>query len=298
MIDRLDKLKSDQARFIADIEAKYAQEAVRLQKRLMTYLNEDLMSRLDISNGQILNNQYNYNVIYDFETLWDEYSRGYFTPTIRNIANDALKVTSLSNPYFKELGLTGSNAVKLFNAATKNVELMMGIERADGVMRFIKGGYMDRLLQGAEVKDSVMSILADSVSVKTDFKELLTTMRGAVEGSAEVDGAMQRYFRGYVYDTFTGVQAAYDNYVSEAAGMDYFVYAGTEIKSTREFCRDHLNQVYHRDDIAEFEAQDWGGKNPDVPFVISRGGYNCRHSLRWIPDELVETFGGVLDKTK
>lgn len=289
-IDRLNTLREAQERFILDIEAKYSREAVNLQKRLLTALNEDLMSRLDITDGKILNNQHNYSVIYDFDQVWQDYSDAYFTPSVRNIATDALKVTALSDPYFKELGLSASGDVKLFTEATQNIESMMGIERKGKALSFTKGGYMDRLLLGADIKNDVMKVLTDSVSIGAGFKDLLVQMRETVTGSTEIEGTLQRYFRGYVYDTFSGVNAAYDNYIAGAAGMNYFVYEGTLIKTTREFCKTHLGLVFHRKDISKFDAMEWAGKNTTVPFVIGRGGYNCRHQLQWIPDELVKDY--------
>lgn len=293
-IDRLNILKEAQERFILEIEAKYTREAVQLQRRLLTALNEDLMSRLDITDGEIVNSQRNYNVIYEFDELWQNYSDSYFTPVIRNIATDALKVTALSDPYFKALGLTASGDVKLFAEATQNIESMMGIERKGKALSFTKGGYMDRLLLGADIKNDVMKVLTDNVSIGGGFKDLLVQMRETVTGSPQIDGTLQRYFRGYVYDTFSGVNAAYDNYIAGAAGMNYFVYEGTLIKTTREFCKTHLGLVFHRKDIPKFDAMEWAGKNTGVPFIIGRGGYNCRHQLQWIPDELVKDFGGKL----
>lgn len=298
MIDDLNTIKKAQAEFIAGIEAKYGKEAVRLQERLIKAINEDLLTKLQVVDGKVVNTPENYKIIYDFENLWQDYQRNYFGATVSSIGNDALKVTSFSDQYFKGLGISGPNAAKLFTQSAKNIELMMGIERVGKEIRFIPNGYLDRLLQGAQIKDQVMGILTDGISVRTGFSDLYRTMQETVVGSPEVDGTMERYFRGYVYDTFSGVQSAYDNYVAQAAGMNSFIYAGTVIKTTREFCAEHVNGIYTREDIAEWETQDWAGKNWDAPFEVARGGYNCRHDLRWIPDELKETFEKRLDKGK
>lgn len=290
IVDELTKIKDAQAAFVASLDIKYGTQAVVLQQKLIDMINSELLTNLTIVDGQVVNSPENYRTIYNFENIWQDYSDAYFTPAVQSIATDALKVTAFSNQYFKQLGITGSNATQLLTASAQNIDLMMGIERVGKQMQFIPGGYMDRLLQGAEVRDTVMSVLTDSVSVKTGFKELYSTMQDAVSGSDQVDGVMQQYFRGYVYDTFSGVQSAYDNYVGEAAGMNSFVYAGTIIKTTREFCREHVGGVFTRKDIEAWRDMDWQGKNWDAPFEVARGGYNCRHDLRWIPDELINEF--------
>ena len=289
LLSDLDRITKAQGVFIASLEKKYGREAVRLQRRLLEAIQEDLLSRLDVTDGKIVNSPKNYRIIYEFDQVWSDYSDTYFSPTIQRFATDALKVTNFSKDYFKAFGGSISLSTKALTQATENIWLMMGLEQAGKQMKFITGGYLDRLLLASEVRNQVMEYLTDSVTVSTDFKDMLSTLREMIQGK-ETDGTLQRYFRSYVYDTFSGVQRAYDNYVAEQAGLNYFVYAGTVIESTREFCEDNLNQVFHRDILDEWETQDWKGKNKDLPVKIALGGYNCRHRLNWIPDELVSDF--------
>ncbi len=101
---------------------------------------------------------------------------------------------------------------------------------------------------------------------------------------------MERYLRTYAYDTFSHVQRAVDLNLADTYGLNCFVYEGNLIKDSRDFCQEHLGQIICRDQFEEIQAEDWAGKNPDVPFEISLGGYNCRHSAMWIPDEAKEFF--------
>ena len=78
-----------------------------------------------------------------------------------------------------------------------------------------------------------------------------------------------------------------------------FFYQGTEIKTTRDFCKVRKGKVITRE-----EALTWGtssdelggytnkaqgqfnGKNANYNPLVDIGGHNCRHHLDWIPNEL------------
>ena len=100
----------------------------------------------------------------------------------------------------------------------------------------------------------------------------------------------EQYLRTYAYDTFSNVQRSFDLNIADTYQFNSFIYSGDIIKDSREFCIERVNGVYTRDDLAEWSTMDWAGKNWDVPVEISLGGYNCRHTLMWIPDEAVEYF--------
>ena len=145
---------------------------------------------------------------------------------------------------------------------------------------------MDNLLLSDEIKARVVNVLNQGVGTHSSFSGMKDRLGSIILGDADTNGAYERYFRQYVYDTFSVTQQAYDNAIADNVGMDYFVYAGTLIKDSRPFCKQNLNLVFHRDTIEDWEKQDWAGKNWDVPVSVSVGGYNCRHHLRWIPDEM------------
>ena len=63
-------------------------------------------------------------------------------------------------------------------------------------------------------------------------------------------------------------------------GLERFQYEGGIVSESREFCRQHVGEIYTEEEIYAIWDDDWQGKEPGDPFVV-RGGYNCRHF--WIP---------------
>ncbi len=63
--------------------------------------------------------------------------------------------------------------------------------------------------------------------------------------------------------------------------MDYAIYEGGLIKTSRPFCKKHEGNVYTRDEIAAFDPKEAIPPNYN-PFV-DMGGYGCRHYYSWVP---------------
>ncbi|MCE7856886.1 MAG: hypothetical protein DYG97_10130 [Ignavibacteria bacterium CHB3] len=67
---------------------------------------------------------------------------------------------------------------------------------------------------------------------------------------------------------------------AQQAGVTKYLYDGTIIATTRDFCRERVGRVFT---LEELEAMDNGQGLPVIP---SLGGYNCRHYLTPIIDEI------------
>jgi hypothetical protein len=71
---------------------------------------------------------------------------------------------------------------------------------------------------------------------------------------------------------------------AEKAGIELFLYVGPDDEVTRPFCVEHVDRIFTRQEI---EAMDNG---QDLPVMIYRGGYNCRHHWRPVSNELAESL--------
>jgi hypothetical protein len=100
--------------------------------------------------------------------------------------------------------------------------------------------------------------------------------------------------------------AAYNSTLAQEFDMNYFIYQGGLIKDSRDFCAAHNNKVFSREEAADwvnwvpsmgdypagYEIKQKDTSHPsymDYPGytpLVDRGGYNCRHMLGWISDEL------------
>ena len=273
---------------IEAMEAKLGKEAVKLQSELYRLLVDKYLDALQTDEaGNVLYNSKNLGYVNDLNKTWQTFQEKHYLPVINDFAKDLLSIVDIEAAYFTAIGSQFDLNLSMGNTL-ELLQQQLGINLKKGTL--IEGSYLDRLFQGEEVKAKVADYVMANVSTKTGFKELKSGLDELVNGSAEVDGAMTQYLRTYAYDTFSHVQGAIDNQIADTYGFNSFIYQGDVIATTREFCAERAGGVYNRDDIAEWEGMDWAGKDWTLPFEQSKGGYNCRHNLRWIPDEAVDYF--------
>ena len=274
-----------QLKAIEAMETAFNSEAIRLQKELYQLLLDKFIESLATDeSGNLLFNTKNISRVNDLNATWAAFQEQHYRPAVIEFAKELISIVDIEAGYFLAVGKEFDIAMN-FAGTTELISKQIGIDIATETIT--EGSYLDRLLQGSQVRNQVADLVLQNVSAKTSFTDLKKSLETLVRGDETTNGAMQQYLRTYAYDTFSNVQAAIDLNIADTYKFNWFTYSGDIIKTTRPFCRDHLNGVYNREDIARFQEEDWAGKNWDVPFEISRGGYNCRHQLMWIPEEAV-----------
>jgi len=110
-----------------------------------------------------------------------------------------------------------------------------------------------------------------------------------------------------IYNLYQHYDAAYNMYLAFEFGMKFFIYQGGLIVDSRDFCVAHNNKVWSMDEAeswriwtpskgaypadyilkspSKFEVSSYLNY-PGYQPLIDRGGYNCRHGLGWISDEM------------
>ena len=89
---------------------------------------------------------------------------------------------------------------------------------------------------------------------------------------------MRRYAGQIAQDSLMQFDGQFTLYKGKEAGITKFQYVGTNITTTRSFCRRYLDRVFTEEEARAIWQQSWRGKSGTDPFV-NRGGYRCRHSF-------------------
>jgi len=289
----IEKEANKQVKALAAMESRLDKESIRLQKELFAMIRDKFMDTLSTdADGNLLYNSANINRVNDMVKTWDYFRESKFRPEILSFGKDLVSIVDIEAGYFMALGKEFGIPMefdKVRDLIAKQVGITLG--RSPEI---IPGSYLDRLLQASPVRDKVTNMVLENVSAKALFTKLKSDMSDVILGDKNIDGAMTKYLRTYAYDTFSTVQGVIDLNIADTYGMDYFLYEGNLIKDSRCMCIELLGQIIPREMFPDFNAAEWQGKNPDVPFEASKGGYNCRHTLMPLPKEAVSYFGEVL----
>jgi hypothetical protein len=116
----------------------------------------------------------------------------------------------------------------------------------------------------------------NGAEVQTAIDELKQNYGRTSQGDSFV-----KYASLIVQDSIMGFDGQFAKYRADEAGLTSFLYYGSLMKDSRDFCIQHANKVYTEEEITQIWANDPAqGRDQGSPFVV-RGGYNCRHS--WQP---------------
>lgn len=153
----------------------------------------------------------------------------------------------------------------------------------------------------------VINGIINNITRGAPYLSAVKQMRQVVTGG-ESDGPLQRYAKPLAIDSLNRFAANYTNAAAIGLGMDWFMYVGPVIRTTRCWCKCVLKIKYiHRSEFQQLLDMDFPGFDCDVydktglaqgliegttpdNLTENRGGYNCNHQFSPIPDNFVPAF--------
>jgi len=249
---------------------------------LLSQLIKDYLGRFETRNGKLLNNTHNMSLINQLEKQFNKFESKAASINLQ-YGKDMMKSGIYSADYY---AVFPGVSRKIIASLTRNlgfVEQMIGIKDN----KIIEGSYLDRLSKMPEVRDKVRNYVLSNVSGNNSYQSYLSGIKDLIKGSDEVEGSLQKYYRQYAYDTFNNVDAAINKHYAEGVGFKYFIYHGSIIETSRAFCRKRAGKVFSVKETKKWKNDpDLIGNAAGYVPLIERGRYNCRHSIKYISDEL------------
>ena len=271
------KIKAD---YLNSKEVKLSKDVKRIQNELFDLLIKKAVAELTIGDGgAISRSAKNFTIINNIDKVFDEFNKQHQFEVINAFGKDLLGVTDYVKEYYTVAGFSKK-------AILSGLEKAKWVERSIGYVGndVIKGGYLDTLMKNEIVRQEVKALMIRNISSNTGLAQLRKDLKDYVKGVGEQAGKLERYYKQYAYDTFNQVDESINMQVADELDLQHFAYLGTEIKSTRQFCQDRIGGVFTRAEAEAWDNEDWGGKSGS--FFPNRGGYNCRHEIGWISEEL------------
>jgi hypothetical protein len=133
----------------------------------------------------------------------------------------------------------------------------------------------------------------NGAEVNTAVSELQT-----IYGRDRLGDNLNRYATQIVQDSLMGFDGQFAKYRADQLGLTSYVYYGSIIRDSRDFCIENANKIFTEDEIRQKWADEtWQGKAQGDPFVV-RGGYNCRHHFQPVnPDWGIVNEDGTFEYT-
>lgn len=161
------------------------------------------------------------------------------------------------------------------------------------VGKLVTGGYLETVFAGTNIGQRVAALVNRAIASNMSLAQFQKTFRAIFTGAG---GVLNRYFNTNTFDLFQRIDRTAAYIMAQKLGLKWAVYSGTLIETSRPFCIARANNIYSETQIASWANLNFKGK-PKVgydPFVDC-GGFNCRHHLAWVTDEIAEHIKTVRD---
>jgi hypothetical protein len=158
----------------------------------------------------------------------------------------------------------------------------------------------DALLGGGIVDNfgnAIQEVLKANIAGVSDRATLMETLAKFIEGTPQRKAYLENYIKQTTNDSLMVFNREYLQTISEDLGMRHYLYQGTIIGDTRQFCQSRAGKYFTKEEVEKWVSLDWDGKmsgtNSTTIFSYA-GGYNCRHKLWPISEEQYNRGKGIV----
>jgi hypothetical protein len=278
--DKLQSLANSRTALIDKIISNLSNQVTGNQDQLLRRVLDDFISKLQTKNGILLNNLKNKQLLQQLEGLFSDFKSTKGLDTAKIIVESVQKIINFNQSYFEVF----SSPAQLIPVKMETAQLISGWLGIDKNGKVAPNGYIDTLISNDSVKNDVRNIVVKDIITQTGFFEAKNNLKNYIVGNKEQTGALQKYYRNFVYDAFSQFDRANAKLYADNLNLDYAIYEGGLIETSRKWCIEHNGKVYSREEIAEFNPK--VAIPPDYNPFTDLGGYGCRHHLNWIPKVL------------
>jgi hypothetical protein len=280
--DQIDKLQGDRTKLIDAIIATMETKLGQAQRALWDSLVADFVDKLDVDeDGNVKNTLANKQKFNRLDRIFDAFNATTGLEIAAVIVKQVDKIFSFNNKYFGNL-TTPTVMGKIFPDTEKQINDWLGITQRGGL---VENGYLQRIIQDPTVRNNVRDTMFQAIVTKQGYQRVKSDLKDYILGlDADQAGALKKYYRNFVYDTFSQVDRTQAKIIADKLVLKYAIYEGGLIKTSREFCKKRNGKVFTTEEIEKFDPT--VAKPPNYNPFTDLGGYGCRHHLNYIPESL------------
>ena len=228
-----------------------------------------LLDGLDYSNGSIVINQAN---LLKIEQI---------TEQIRNVLTEG-EFETVVGELLQEFDTQAAITYKYYDAAFEAFEVPA---IANEILAQKKREAVIDLLNSTDqyLTNPMRQSLSNAVSGGATRKDLVEVFNLLINGDADTVGRLERATRQIVSDTFALSDRAVTNTVAEQLGLNWYLYTGGLLDTTRPFCKARNGKYFRKEEVQSWATLgDWAGRmagTDEKTIFVTAGGYNCQHAI-------------------
>ena len=245
------------------------------------YFLEFISGEIETEGGKIKYSNKNLSSVQKLITWFDGWGNKFKRYILKPILEGARELLGLNDKYFAQI-----SGKPIPDKARYRALLQWGYDSDKNTV--VAGSYLDGVLNAANgIPQRVGALMNQAIGAKMPLAEFRDKFRKVFVGRAN-GGLLEYQFKRATLDLYQTIDRAANYEYGKSLGLNYAIYSGTLIETSRPFCEERVNKVFSIKEIAAWSELDFEGKPPIYNPFINCGGYNCRHHLSFISDEMAE----------
>lgn len=277
----LKRLFAERDSVIQNLNAQLESSINNAQRELFLKFFQDFGDKLQFDDkGVILNNAANRLLLQKIDVMFADWAKENNTQILNSLLYGVQGVLDFNKRYYSNF----AGDAQLLPLRKKVVENMQGWLGIEGSGKAKENGYLSTLVSNGDVKNKLKDFAMRSIYGQQGYQVTKANLAQLIQGDKENLGALQKYYRNFTYDLYSQIDRATAETYANDLNFVFAIYEGGLIETSREFCKEHNGNVYHKTEIADFDPK--VAKQPNYNPFTDLGGYGCRHHLNWIPNAL------------
>lgn len=260
----------------------------RAQRIIVENIFAEVTKILTVEGGEIVdNNGKLMKLTTAIDRVFEQFKKTSGVRLLQSMLNSFEDMESLNKDYFRAMEEDRARYDRIVDDVNKTMKARIGIN-ANGSL--VKGGYLFKLVNDTSLANRVQEYARRGITNEMELPQYLNLIRTTIQGDENIAGGLTQHYRTFAYDAFRTYDAMIGDMYADKLGLEFMVYAGGLIETSRDFCRKRNNKVFSRE-----EMETWVS-DPDLPKTreerssgilsydpaVDMGRFNCRHNANWI----------------
>jgi hypothetical protein len=241
----------------------------------MDALATEYLTTFKYENGNLVNGASNYEKSNSSNKIFDDAFDTFIGAFLLFLGHKILKGSEVAVSDMESRGIMGDGYEK------KLTEKMIGF--VDD--KVVRGGYLWNLGKMSSLRQTFHDYVIRSISATQKLNLFLRDAKPLFVSTEKKRSSFSNYYMKYAFDSVNQATNSISLYIADKRGLTHFLYEGSLVKDSRPFCKEYAGQILTRKDAAYFNTINWKGKIQDADFLIVAGGWNCKHVIKWLPNE-------------
>lgn len=263
---------------IQAMEGRISSSSSELAKIMLKYF----ANKLNIEQGRLIA-EFNKRTVSLFNEAFKRYQDTAKQNLIKSIIVDIDAILNDNDSFYKKT--VSKNEVSKSDIK-KIINRRLGVNE-NGTL--VKEGYMSGIVDDTGIRSEIQKHIFREMFKQSGFESFKKSLQTLIVGEPEKFGVFQRHYKTFSYDAYAQLNSFTSATYAQKLGLSHFIYNGGLIKTSREFCKKRNAEIF-----STKEAEKWKDdptltaiENKETyNWLIDRGGYNCRHSIDFIADEV------------